>query len=191
MWINHFNKTYSDKHNADWIAIGIKPEPFLDAEFYAPADINTNDAPGIDGCNATAYSWSFSDVITNDLFLYLFADDNFSPNMEALIYDIIANLTTGDNNEMQLNNDAPQSWHDLLEWLRGQASAKEAEREIQMHQTGTWRAVYRRLWNILADGSGIFPRRRTQGNPLVVVRSQTSPPLLLYSSIRIFTSSRY
>lgn len=179
MWINHFNKSYSEKHNADWNAIGISPEPFFDAQFYAPSDPNTNGAPAIDGCNATAYSWSFGDVITNDLFLYLFADDDFSPNMEALIYDIIANLTTSENNEIHLKNDAPQSWHELLEWIREQAGTKEADREISMHQTGTWRAIYRRLWNILADGTGIFPRHQSQGNPLVVVRSHTSPPLVV------------
>ncbi len=180
MWINHQNKNYVSKHHqADWDAIGIKSEPFDGAEFYAPADPKTPSAPAIDGCNATPYSWSLADILEKDLLLYLFAEDDFTPNMEALVYDLIANLTEIMDGKVKLKNDAPQTWQDLLNWIRSQAGLKEDERDIRMHQTGTWRAVYRRLWNILAEGQGVFLRDQRQGQPLAVTRSQSSVPIVV------------
>ena len=173
MWINHPNKKYiSENHKADWDVMGIKPEPFSGAEFYAPADPKSPSAPAIDGCNARPYSWSFSDIVEKELFLFLFADDNFTSNMEALVYDLIAHFTEDSNGTTKLRNDAPQTWQALLVWIRNEAGSKEEDRHIHMHQTGTWRAVYRRLWNILAEGEGIFSRDNNKGYPLVVTRSK-------------------
>lgn len=180
MWINNQNKNFvTKKHQADWDGIGIKPEPFDRAEFFAPADPKTPNAPAIDGCNASPYSWSLSDVLEKDLLLYLFAEDDFTANMEALVYDLIANLTEGTDGKVKLKNDVPQTWQELLDWIRSQAGLKEDERDIRMHQTGTWRAVYRRLWNILAEGEGVFSRENKQGHPLIVTRSQSSAPIVV------------
>lgn len=180
MWINHPNKSFNQKkHQADWEALNISPEPFTGAEFFAPADKKNPSAPAIDGCNAHAYSWGLADALERDLFLYLFADDDFSSTMQALVYDIVAYLTDTTDGSMKLRNDVPQNWGQLLEWLRSQAGLKDADREISMHQTGTWRAVYRRLWDILSAGDGIFLRDQAHGRPLVVTRTQSSPPIVI------------
>ena len=182
MWINRQNRNFvAENHQADWDSLGIKPEFFDGAEFFAPADPKTPDAPSIDGCNAFPYSWSLSDVLEKDLLLYLFAEDNFTANMEALVYDLIANLTEvmDDKVKVKVKSDAPQTWQDLLVWIRSQAGSKEDQRDIPMHQTGTWRAVYRRLWNILAEGEGIFSRNSSQGHPLIITRSESSAPIVV------------
>jgi DNA helicase HerA-like ATPase len=180
MWINHPNRNFNaGKHKIDWDALGIKPEPFPGAEFFAPADPKTPSAPAIDGCNATPYSWALSDILEKDLFLYLFADDDFTANMQALVYDLIAYLTESVDGKVKLKNDVPQNWQELLEWMRLQAGTKEDTRVVSMHQTGTWRAVYRRLWDILVEGEGIFLRNEKQGQPLMIIRSKSSAPIVV------------
>jgi hypothetical protein len=67
----------------------------------------------------------------------------------------------------------------LLVWIREQAGRKDDEREIKLHQTGTWRAIYRRLWDILTEGESVFPRDARSGRPLHVTRNETSPPQVI------------
>ena len=180
MWINHPNKNFiEEKHLTDWNALNIPPEPFAGAEFFAPADKNNPSAPAIDGCNARVYSWALADILERDLFFYLFSDDDFSSTMQALVYDVIAYLTETTDGKVKLKNNVPQDWQKLLDWLRLQSGLKDADREISMHQTGTWRAVYRRLWDILAEGDGIFLHNKTHGNPLIVTRQQSSSPIVV------------
>lgn len=182
MWIDRPNKEFErkkDRYKVDWDVLGVEPTPFDGAEFYTPTQPGTDGAPMIDGCNATAYAWSLADVLAGGLFPYLFSgDDTTSPVMMALVYDIVAFLTRQDGT--QLRSDAPaQTWNELLNWIREQAGKKDDERDIKMHQTGTWRAIYRRLWEILAEGESIFPREARSARPLNVTRSETSSPQVI------------
>ena len=182
MWIDRPNKEFEekrDRYEEDWKALGIEPTPFDGAEFYTPTQPGTDGAPTVDGCNATAYAWSLADVLADGLFTYLFSgDDTTSPMMMALVYDIVAFLTQEDGTQLQ--SDAPaQTWNELLNWIREQAGKKDDKRDVKMHQTGTWRAVYRRLWDILAEGESIFPREARSARPLKVTRNKTSPPQVI------------
>ncbi len=178
MWIDRDNRDFDEKkHGEDWRMIGIEPGPFEGTKFYAPTEPNSDGAPTIDGCNAEAYAWSLADVVANGLFPYLFSEDDVSRTMIALVYDIVAFLTKVDGKK--LKPDVPQTWQALLEWIREQASKKEADRDIVMHQTGTWRAIYRRLWDVLAEGESIFLREAKSGQPLNVKRQKSSPPLVV------------
>ncbi|MBI1923821.1 ATP-binding protein [Candidatus Poribacteria bacterium] len=177
MWIDRPNRDFREKHRADWDALGVEPRPFEGATFYAPTEPGTDGAPTIDGCNANAYSWSLSDVLAGELFRYLFSDDTTSPVMMALVYDIVAHLTQNDG---RLKPDAPaRTWQELLKWIREQAARRDADRDVPMHQTGTWRAVYRRLWDILTEGKSIFPPEAHSGCPLSVTRDKNSPPQVI------------
>jgi hypothetical protein len=98
--------------------------------------------------------------------------------MMALIYDLVAFMTEQDGKRFRANAPA-QTWNALLVWIREQAGKKDDEREIKLHQTGTWRAIYRRLWDILAEGESVFPRDARSGRPLHVTRSETSPPQVI------------
>jgi hypothetical protein len=183
MWIDRPNRVFEKKrevYKQDWEPLGIKPTPFEKAEFYAPTVPNSNGAPTVDGCNANAYNWSLADVLTGELYPFLFSSDDTTAVMMALVYDIVALFTKTDGKQLQLSPDAPaQTWNELLQWIRNQAGLKEDQRDIKMHQTGTWRAVYRRLWDILAEGESIFPRDARSGSPLQVTRSTTSPPQVI------------
>ncbi len=129
-------------------------------------------------CNVIAYAWSLSDVLQEQLFPFLFAgDDTITQVMMALVYDIVAFLT--DTEGKRLKPESPQTWNELLEWIRKQAGEKEDTRHVKLHQTGTWRAIYRRLWDILVEGESIFPRTVRSGKSLQVMRSQTSPPQVI------------
>lgn len=178
MWIDQPNRDFKEKHEEDWDALGIQPTPFKEAEFYAPTEPGSAGAPTIDGCNAKTYSWSLSDVLAGELFSYLFSGDDTSPMMMALVYEIVAFFTKPDGK--QLRPEAPaQTWKELLTWIREQAAMKDGARDVKMHQTGTWRAVYRRLWDILAEGESIFPKEAHSGQPLKVTRDKTSPPQVI------------
>jgi DNA helicase HerA-like ATPase len=183
MWIDRPNREFEkrrERYIADWNALGIEAQPFLNAKFYAPTEPGTNDAPTIDGCNAEAYSWSLSDALSEELFRYLFsADDSMSPTMQALVSDLVAFLTEFNGKQLRSAGDVPQTWDELLTWIRAQAARKDDDRDVRMHQTGTWRAVFRRLWDILSEGASIFPRDRREGRPLSVTRTTNSPPLVI------------
>jgi hypothetical protein len=174
MWINRRNREFDAeraRNEEDWRALGVSAEPFAGAEFFCPPDPRSEEhAPSVTGCNAQSYFWSPRDVFAAEAFRYLFSDeDTSSPVMMACVYDIIARMT---DTQGRLRAEMPQTWEALLEWLRNKPET-EADR---MHSTGTWRAVYRWLFDILSEGRSIFPPDAREGRPLDVTRRQTSPP---------------
>jgi hypothetical protein len=180
MWIDRNSRDFQkegEKYKEDWKELDIQPEPFKGAEFYTPTQPNTDGATTVDGCDAKAYSWSVSDVLAGELFPYLFSDDTVSPVMMFLVNDIVAFLTDADGKPVL--PEGRQTWHQLLTWIRDQASIPEADRQIRNHQTGTWRAVCRRLADILTEGEMIFPRNAKSGQPLRVTRITTSAPQVI------------
>jgi hypothetical protein len=174
MWINQRNRDFEldrERHAQDWRALGVEPEAFTDASFFSPTLPGTDAEPTVAGCEATAYSWSLSDVLAGDLFQFLFSEEDGSTEiMMGLVRDYAASITQEDGRT--LRNDAPQTWEELLREIRRQAD----DPPDKMYGKGTWRAVYRRLSNIIDEGRSIFPFRARRGNPLRVVRPRTSPP---------------
>lgn len=183
MWIDQGNREFEekrDKYIKDWNALEVEPSPFVGAKFFTPTDPKSDNSPTIDGCEAKAYSWSLSDVLAEELFKYLFSDDNSTSwSMQALVSDIVAFLTESDGKKLRAGEGMPKDWNGLLDWIRKQTAKKDEERDVRMHQMSTWRAVYRRLWDILSEGESIFPRERREGQPLKVTRSQSSTPLVV------------
>ncbi len=172
MWINHRNRQFGDSRRSDqedWHELGIPAEPFVDATFYAPAD--RSGSPTIDGCPATAYSWALREVIEQGLLRFLFAGDDLSPAMSGLVVDIATDFV--DNNG-RLRADRPQTWEDLLDWIRG-----EGRGDLHGHLSGTWRAIYRRLRETLTEAEGLFPRGARAGQPLRVTRDTTTAPQVI------------
>jgi hypothetical protein len=175
MFIDRENKNFRSEHEGDWRRLGVRPEPFTDAKFFTPADKNGD--PTISGCNAKAFSWSLSDVLMDEALPYLFSDDDrMSENMQSLVRDILAQITKpNDGRTLRDDPDTPRTWGSFLDWVRKNAESNNGG----MYTRGTWSAVYRRLFNILDEGKGIFPRDKSQGEPLRVKRSTTSPPQVI------------
>lgn len=177
MWINKRNREFDaerQRNEDDWHALGVPPGPFQGAQFFCPPDPKSEGhAPSVKGCDAQSYFWSPRDVFEAEAFRYLFSDDDMSsPVMMACVYDIIARMT---NTRGRLRAEMPQTWDALLEWLRN----RPADDADKMHSTGTWRAVYRRLFDILSEGRSIFPPDAQEGRPLDITRSQTAPPQVI------------
>jgi hypothetical protein len=177
MWIDKPNNRFDpEKHLADWNELGCEPGPFTDAQFYAPKSLS--------GSVATLYSWSLRDVLSLKLFPFLFEDDRVNDNMTGLVYDIVNFLTEPDGKTLRAG--VPQTWGALKNWMWEQVGKKDKddrdpsnERDIKLHVTGTWRAIGRRLWDILNDGETLFPRDAQNGSPLNIVRSQSAPPQVI------------
>lgn len=181
MWIDKPNNGFDpEKHLADWNELGCEPGPFTDAQFYAPKPL---------GNVATLYSWSLRDVLSRKLFPFLFEDDRVNDNMTGLVDAILNFLTDPDGVTLRASTstqNVPQTWGELREWLWQQVSKKDnnerdpgQERDIKMHATGTWRAIGRRLWDVLSDGETLFPRDAQNGSPLNIVKNQSAPPQVI------------
>lgn len=193
MWINQSNAEFdSQTDGVIWNELGVPATPFGEARFFAPAKRGQKTAPDIDGCGATAYCWSLKDVLAEELFPFLFDERDNRAMMEALALDIVAYLTKDDgttlkergevwtqNSEGEEIYKVPQTWGELDKWLSAHCGAKDDVRCIKMHQTGTWRGLYRRLRESLTEGRGLFPRDDFQGQPLWVALGKTCDPLVV------------
>ncbi len=169
MWINRRNKNFTDDDEADWHSLGIEPEPFENAEFYEPKGKPVHE------CEATAYSWSLQDILNEESLPFIFSEeDNLNENMTSLVREIVARITRPDGKTL---NDAlsEKTWRGFLAWVREQ-SEHGAD---GIYGKGTWRAVYRRLFNVLEEGKDIFPQNDNDTNPLRVARNESSPPQVI------------
>lgn len=169
MWINRRNKNFTEADEADWHSLGIEPKPFEDAEFYEPK------GKPIHECEATAYSWSLQDILSEESLPFIFSEeDNLNENMTSLVREIVARITRPDGKTL---NDAlsEKTWRGFLAWVREQ-SEHGAD---GIYGKGTWRAVYRRLFNVLEEGKDIFPQNDNDTNPLRVARIESSPPQVI------------
>jgi hypothetical protein len=178
MWLNRKNTRFNpDEHEADWHALGIPPEPFTDAEFYTAQDLPVH------GCKSTEYSWSLQDVLNEESMLFIFSDDdNLSTNMTALMREIVADITEKDGKTLRADW---KTWRDLLDWM-GTTDNKNTR-----YGTGTWWAVYRRLWKVLDEGKNIFPKDEIKGKPLKIARNRSSAPQVIDISQIPFSLQRF
>lgn len=193
MWINHRNSEFDDAVDGEiWRQLGVPIAPFEGARFFSPARRGDKSAPSIDGCVAQAYCWSLKDVLAAQLFPFLFDERNRSDMMEALALDIVAYLTREDDRSLREQGEVwaqneegisikkvPQNWGEFDRWLAHHCQSKDDVRCIKMHQTATWRGLYRRVREVLTEGGGLFPRDDFDGNPLSVALGQTCDPLVV------------
>ena len=162
MWLDRKNSRFKPEHETEWHKLGIAPEPFTDAKFYTAKGLPVH------SCSSTEYSWSLQDVLNEESMLYIFSeDDNLSANMTALVREIVADITEKDGKKLKGNW---KTWRDLLNWMGNTGNINTR------YGTGTWWAVYRRLWKVLDEGKGIFPKDEINGKPIKIVRNTTSPP---------------
>lgn len=177
MWLNRKNTRFKTEDEKEWNALGIAPEPFMDAEFYTAQDLPVH------GCTSIDYSWSLQDVLNEESMLFIFSeDDNLSANMTALVREIVADITEKDGKKLK-----PQwkNWGDLLEWMGNTANVNAR------YGAGTWWAVYRRLWKVLDEGKNIFPKNENNGKPLKIVRSKTAPAQVIDISQLPYSLQRF
>lgn len=176
----------AQKHLSDWQALGVAdPTPFENAVFYAPQ------MPGGDIAVPTGrtgevkpYSWCLSDIITQGLFSYLFAEvDANDSNFSALVMDIESWLTAESTaNDGTLTRSLRQvenitTFRTLLDWVDKGAENKDAK--WRNHHPSTWKKLYRRLLKLVYECKGVLRIDDQAGNPLQVTRSDTIDPLVI------------
>lgn len=189
LWIDRANRTYRpDAHDGVWDAVAPHPAPFTDATFFTPADPHGN--PTIDGLDATAFRWSFRDVLEHGLLLYLFADDDLNERQRAVALDLEdyfteANGTTPrDTPPPSWDTDQPwpRSWSAFLDWMAGWANDQHSQGVLAgAHHNASNAAVYRRLRAAIHEGRAIFDRDADgTSSPLVVTSSVTVSPRVVH-----------
>jgi hypothetical protein len=130
-----------------------------------------------------AYSWGLKDIIEQGLFRYLFADEDANDaNFSALTLALEDFLTTerrqGDSSVVRaLNPEAPSTFQKLLAWVEEQSGS--AVPVLQGHHSGTWKKLWRRLFRLVYESSGVLRREESTGQPLKVIHTQTSDPIVV------------
>jgi hypothetical protein len=178
-----------ERHLADWHEVGVSdPAPFHDVAFFAPQQpgsglpVATGRLEGVE-----PYSWSLGNIIQLGLFQYLFAEaDAHDANFSALILDI-ENLLTRETVHHDASVDlelragilSEPTFGGLLEWVEDQTVASTALHALPNHHPGTWKKLHRRLIKLLHEGRGVLRRNDPEGNPLNVVRADTSDPIVV------------
>lgn len=172
MFINKRNAEFKKEHEADWEKLGIKPEPF-ESEFYAPTDPASGQST-INGSRAIAYSWSLANALEEEVLPFLFSEEDGSTEiMLSLVREIVARITKPDGKTIR--DDSPKTWRKFLDWVKTEAE----DSQDKMYGKGTWRAIYRRLSNMLDEGKNIFLLDQERGQPLRVTRTTSSPPQVI------------
>ena len=181
-----------ESHLADWNAVGIEnPGPFEKVIYYAAQEPSSTVPVGNTGRanEVKPYSWSLQDVITQNLFTYLFSDDDSqNDNFVALLLDL-ENMFTRErvndngsvtrtlNTKLPNKSDSPQTFDALIGWLRdGGGDQYLVERR---HSSATVSKLVRRLMRLVYECRGVLRRNDQNGNPLNVVKGETSPPIVI------------
>ncbi len=175
-FIDRRNRNWKDEYREDWKELGIPhPQPFNNVTFYAPQEALTENPirTGRDG--VTAYSWGLADVVEQGLFRYLFADDDIgNPNFSALVGAVEVRLTDDTKNPPTLHTDAPQTFDELLQWLKTVDKV-----EIGEPHAATRASLVRRLQGLLQDCDGVLRRSHAHGKPLEMPDCEPEGPLVI------------
>lgn len=187
-WSRRFREAPAEPR-ALWAELGVPdPQPFWNARFFAPQVEGSTAAisTGAEGL-VQAYSWSLGDVIRDGLFPYLFADeDTADENFNALLLDLEAHLShetpQGDGalrRELRTGEGRPQTFDELLDLITRESRAKEDERRLRGHHSGTWGKLRRRLLNLVLGARGVLRRSDINGRPLRLVARETQDPAVV------------
>jgi hypothetical protein len=197
MYIDFPNRHLRPEHLVIYHEMGVSPQPFTDATFYAPCEPSGDNraAPRVlrpvDATRQTRpYDWTLADVVRFGLWQYLFSDETqANENMMAQAEDIldrIAQPCVPDDDHpagMRLcqGQGTPQSFAELRTWLHDAlADPTHSLRQHSIHAFATLRAVVRRFSVVFSrEGREIFDPGPSIGRPLNVVGPGTCDPLVI------------
>ncbi|MGI8549440.1 MAG: hypothetical protein ACR2PL_01400 [Dehalococcoidia bacterium] len=208
MYIDAPNRHLTGQQRQTWAEMGIEPEPFQRAEFYAPCRpthgaINRAEPrmlrPRDFESQTKPYYWTLTDVIRFGLWTYLYSEDaRNSDTLMAMVdhvLDVLAEDCPPDREHpagLQLrapspdSSGIPQSFQALRIWLRDAlANQHHPARDHGIHAHGTCRALLSRLGLVLdQDGRAIFDDGVGTGRPLLVTdgNRSTAPAVARNSS---------
>lgn len=197
MYIDFPNRYLKPEHMAIYQEMGMTPQPFNGATFYAPCQpAGDNRAtpqvirPVGPERQTRVYDWTLADVIRLGLWPYLFSDETqANENMMAQAEDIldrIAQPCTPDamypaGMRLRQGQNTPQSFSELRDWLHNAlGTSTHPLRQNSIHAFATLRAVVRRFSVVFSrEGREIFDQGLGNGRPLNVVGPGTCDPLVI------------
>jgi DNA helicase HerA-like ATPase len=166
----------------EWKALGVeKPAPFTKVQFYAPqlkGQTNPVNVGRTDNA-VTPYSWSLSDVIEQQLFRFLFSEDDiYDANFGGLVGELEDWLTSGppDAPRLRTTDDAPQTFAALLDWFRSIKDSKALFGDFTPQTKGK---LLRRLKYVVQEGDGVLRRTDAAGKPLVMPKAGADGPIVI------------
>src|SRR5262249_33074353 len=160
---------------------GEKPSPFAKVEVFAPPlKGQANPVNGGRTDNAVKpYSWSLSDVIEQQLFRFLFSEDDiYDANFGGLVGELEDWLTSGtsDAPKLRTTDDAPQTFAALLDWFRTIKDSKALFGDFTPQTKGKF---LRRLKYVVQEGDGVLRRTDPVGKPLVMPKAGVDGPIVI------------
>ncbi|TAK28735.1 MAG: ATP-binding protein [Chloroflexota bacterium] len=199
MFIDARNRHLDAKGRALWERMGVSPQPFTGAQFFAPCSVgsgpvNRGVARVLRPCQPQrqthTYYWTLSDVIRFGLWSFLFSEETqSSESMMAMLDHVLGEIAEDCNADhehpagLQLRSGGgvPQSFAELVTWLRGALRDPDhPARDHRIHAFATCRALLSRLGLILErEGESIFDHGTGWGRPLRVLAQGTTDPLVI------------
>lgn len=176
-----------EKHLQDWRALRVDdPQPFKDVAYYAAQTKGSVAIPTSRKGGVRPFSWGFGDIIERGLFEFLFAEtDANDANFGGLVRDV-ESLFTDERVEndgkvtrsLRADGERVETFTQLIEWVEARADGSNSPAQ-RGHHTATWKKFYRRLRKVVYESGGVLRLDEPRGNPLDVVRTDTSDPLVI------------
>lgn len=194
MYIDFPNSGLTEERRRIWKAMGIQPQPFEGARFFAPCNSANRAQPSVlrpvePKRQTRPYYWTLADVVRYGLWSYLFSDETqANENIMALadhILERIAEVCKVDKTHpagmrLRAGHEA-QSFETLREWMQKGLRDKEHDTRGQgLYGFSTLQALTRRLSLVFGrEGQQIFDTNIGNGQPLNVLEQITSDPLVV------------
>ncbi|QEL15341.1 ATP-binding protein [Limnoglobus roseus] len=180
-FIDRWNTEYRKEelaHREDWRRMGVdEPRPFDMPRYFAPQakGLSTPVQTGGRTTDVLPYSWSLADVIEQELFSFLFSEEDvYDPNFGGLVGEMEEYLTSETAAGRKLRKDGPQTFADLLDWFRD-----ERDSLFMDFVKATKGKLLRRLKYIVQEGDGVLVRKEPKGNALKIPSVGQDSPIVI------------
>ena len=194
-WLDHWSSSFMEDDQRVWREMGwAEPEP-LSCDFFAPQQPGSDNLAVPVGRDGVApYSWSLTDVVESNLFVFLFNDSDRDDDNFALLVSDIERLMMQEHRAndgrpiRQMRDDAPaQTFQELFDWFENNLRRDDDQdhtdprfdRLSNVHHPGTLRRFYRRLRRIVYESSGIFRLGGHGSHPLDITTSDPGRPVVV------------
>jgi DNA helicase HerA-like ATPase len=191
--IGRYSTGFTESDLEAWRMMGwAEPRP-LECIYYAPQDPTTDLAIETGApVPVQPYSWTLGDLLTVDLFEFLFSDgDRIDDNFQLLVQDVerilVQEIRDAANRVTRRQRPgAPQTFLELFEWFRQGLENDHLGNDrdwtwltSRQHHMATLRRFFRRLRRAVNESGGIFRMDGAGSHPLVVTDFPVGAPVVV------------
>ena len=191
--LDRYSLAFTNDDLEQWKLMGWDhPEP-LACRYYAPQDPATDRAIETGSPVAVEpYSWTLEDVLMQDLFGYLFSDDDREDDNFALLVQDVERVLVQERRDAanrvtrRLKPGAPGTFSELFDWfLRGlEDDHAGGNRDWtwltgRQHHPSTLRRFFRRLRRAVNESGGIFRMDGVGSRPLDISQFPIGRPVVV------------